>query len=254
MSEDHDVSDVDAGSLWRGMPEAIAREGRGIARLRNLSTAWRTRLALLGLGTLALGVWIAFGRVDWPVVPRAAFLLRWLPGALLATCSAGVLLWPDHRRAPGPWLGSGLLLASVALSLTPALLPELHRNHPASLVGAGDDLVPRALACIGIALLSGTACLAWVALFLQGPRRLGALPSSAWALFVIGQSALSSLHCPITAPSHLALGHGALGLLVLVVIGSLRHSQLNVSSVRPTVAPSSRATRSPRPRHKRSRS
>jgi hypothetical protein len=32
---------------------------------------------------------------------------------------------------------------------------------------------------------------------------------------VIGQSALAALHCPLTAPIHLAVGHGSLGLLVL---------------------------------------
>jgi hypothetical protein len=208
------------------MPEALARESRGVARLRNLSTAWRTALALAGLAALALVVWVAWGRVDRPALPRAEFWLRWLPGALLALYCARSLLWPAYRRGPAAWLPPALLLASVALSLAPALLPELHRNHPASLGGAGSDLVPHALACSGLGLLFGTACLAWVALFLQGPRGLGALPPSAWALFVVGQSGLSALHCPLTAPIHLALGHGSLGVLVLGVVWALRRQSI----------------------------
>ena len=102
MSDEHDFPDVDASSLWCGMPEALAREGRGAARLRNLSTVWRTCLALAGLAVLASIVWIAFGRVDGQVLPRAAFWLRWLPGALLSLYCARSLLWPSHRRAPAP--------------------------------------------------------------------------------------------------------------------------------------------------------
>lgn len=215
---DEDHSGVDASALWRGMPEALARESSGVARLRNLSTAWRTSLALAGLGALALLVWTALGRADRLSLPRYEFWVRWLPAALLAAGCARSLLWPAHRRAAATWLQPLLLLASVALSMTPALLPELHGNHPVSLGGVGNELIPRALTCTAVGVLFGAACLGWVALFLQGPRTLGALPPSAWALFMIGQSALCTLHCPLTAPIHIALGHGALCASLLGVV------------------------------------
>lgn len=219
---DDEHSAVDASALWRGMPEALARESRGVARLRNLSTAWRTSLASAGLGVLAMVVWIAFGRADQPSLPPYEFWVRLLPAALLTACCARSLLWPEHRRAPAAWLQPTLLLASLALALGPALLPELPRDHPTSLGGAGHDLMPRALGCTAVGILFGVACLGWVALFLQGPRRLAALPPSAGALFVVGQSALCALHCPLTAPVHIALGHGALCSAFLGLVWALQ--------------------------------
>jgi hypothetical protein len=232
MMDDDEPTAIDASSLWRGMPEALARENIGLAPLRNLSTRGRTSLALAGLGAAAIVVWLAFGRADWAVLPRYEFWLLWLPRALLAGYCARLLLWPAHQRAPAPWLQPSVLLAAVALCLAPSLLPELHREHPASLGGAGSDLPTAALSCTAIGVLLGGLCLGWVALFRQEPRTLGALPPSAWALLVIGQSALSALHCPLTAPIHLALGHGSLCLPVLGLVAALQCSRLGRSRAR----------------------
>jgi hypothetical protein len=42
---------------------------------------------------------------------------------------------------------------------------------------------------------------------------------------VLGQSTLSALHCPITAPIHLALGHGSTGVLILAVVWTLQSAR-----------------------------
>jgi hypothetical protein len=213
---------VDARALWRNMPGALEREARGLAPLRNLSTGWRRFGALLGLVALGVLVWGWVGRIDRAVLPYGAFLLRWLPGAGLMVSCAELVLRPPYRRALPGGVSVALLVAAVIAGAAPALLPELHRAHSASVLGGGSDLALRAAACFGVGLLLGVACLAWVALFLQGSRRLGELPLGAWALFVAGQSALLSLHCPLTAPLHLAWGHASVGIVVAAAVGAWR--------------------------------
>jgi hypothetical protein len=213
---------VDARALWRNMPEALEREARGLALLRNLSTAWRRFAALLGLVALGVLVWGWIGRIDRTVLPWGTFFVRWLPGAGLTVSCAALVLRPPYRRALPGGVCVALLVAAVIAGAAPALLPELHHAHAASVLGGEGDLALRGAACFGIGLLLGAACLAWVALFLQGSRRLGELPLGAWALFVAGQSSLLSLHCPLTAPLHLAWGHASVGIVVAAAVGAWR--------------------------------
>jgi hypothetical protein len=213
---------ADARALWQNMPEALARESRGLAPLRNLSTTWRRFGALLGVVALGVLVWGWVGRIDRAVLPWGAFYVRWLPGAGLAVLCAELVLRPPYRRALPGEAAVALLVAAVIAGAAPALLPELHRAHSASVLGVESDLAPRAAACFGAGLLLGVACLGWVALFLQGSRRLGELPLGAWALFVASQSSLLSLHCPLTAPLHLAWGHASVGIVVAAGVGAWR--------------------------------
>jgi hypothetical protein len=213
---------VDARALWLNMPEALGREARGFARLRNLSTPWRRFGALVGLVALGVLVWVWVGRIDRTVLPWGAFFVRWLPEAGLTVACAALVLRPPYRRALPGRVAVALLVLAVMAGAAPALLPELHRSHSVSLFGVESDLAPRAAACFGVGLLLGGACLAWVALFLQGSRRLGELPLVAWALFVAGQSSLLSLHCPLTAPLHLAWGHASVGIVVAAAVGAWR--------------------------------
>jgi hypothetical protein len=213
---------VDARALWRNMPGALEREARGLAPLRNLSTGWRRFGALLGLAALGILVWSWNGRIDRAVLPLGAFLVRWLPSAGLMASCAELVLRPPYRRALPGGVSVALLVAAVIAGAAPGLLPELHRAHSASVLGGESDLAPRAAACFSVGLLLGAACLAWVALFMQGSRRLGDLPLGTWALFVAGQSALLSLHCPLTTPLHLVWGHASVGIVVAAAVGAWR--------------------------------
>jgi hypothetical protein len=210
---------LDFEEVWRETARDISHEGRWYNRLRNRSTSQRRAIALGGLLALAALVFVAAKRADLGVVPLE-YLLPTVGTAMLCIAlavlgtvrSAAKIGWAPSQR----WL---LLGAAVAVATLPALLPEAHHAHPASLGGVGDELVKRALGCF----LWGTT-LAGVTLILlsqvvQGSR-LRATFSPVEVAAAAGLSALAlTLHCPLVNAEHLWLGHvsvaGVLGLLAV---------------------------------------
>jgi hypothetical protein len=105
-----------------------------------------------------------------------------------------------------------LAALAFALPLILALRPRAHVDHPASLAGVGDDFLHRAAACClyGTLLAIPWLVLCW-ALDRSEHRSAPNALLAAGAAGVAANLALE-LHCPITARSHLALGHAGVGL------------------------------------------
>lgn len=209
--------------------EAAARAERVWLRVqaergwRDRPRRWSTPGRMAAVAATALGAFALV--VAW--VPRSdlwegdAGLVSVLAvfGALLAL-GVGVRLWPLHRR-PLPHLTVGVaattLIAPVFLALSPAG------------AGAGDGFWSMALACFVFGSVLGAAVL----VALEVVDRRSSVPVvqrvlSAGALGLAGNVALH-LHCSITAPAHVLMGHGVLGLawaVVLVALGTERGSSL----------------------------
>ena len=114
----------------------------------------------------------------------------------------------------------GVLGLAVLLPLVSGLLPVAHTLHPESLLGAGDDLMGRASACFVFGLLSAAPTAALLTLLSrQSGMDILRLALVAGAAGLVGVLALV-VHCPITQPIHLLLGHGpvVLGMIALYLL------------------------------------
>lgn len=183
----------------------IARE-RGVrAWLRARPTRWRWALAIGVAALVPAAVAIASHRPDLGVYPGPRLGLEIGASVLAIVATVIVALWP-MQRAPSRARGVVLGLAALVLPLI-ASLPSAHQLDPRSLAGAGDDVLARAGACFGYALV--TALPAAVAIRWLRRDRGGARPielALALAGALVGGLTVF-LHCPIVHGVHLWLGH-----------------------------------------------
>lgn len=209
-------------ALFDRVEKDIAAEHGPVAWLRSRSTATRSAIAAGTIGALALAVLLFSARKDLHVYPT--FLLWLITGTyvLLATALVPGALRGLHQ----PVLSQRSLLTSVALAVVVpfvvSAMPQAHTAHEASLLGMGDDFGKRLLSCF----LYGLAVAAPALLMLRGLDRSGhsllqqalLAASAAGVAGVLGQH----LHCPITHPLHIVLGHGTLvaALVALYLLGS----------------------------------
>jgi hypothetical protein len=188
-------------------------ESSGWERVRSLSTRTRAWLAWGGVLGVTLLTLVATPRVElsaypWPRMLLSLAVIAVLCGALLVPALGS---WHHPALTPRRALGwvLGAWLASVALSL----LPEAHVMLPHTASERGQEL-RRALGCLGFGFALGLP----VFMLCRWLGR-GAPSSSVAAAAVAGLAgnAALQLHCPITEPAHLLLGHSTLGLVVLVL-------------------------------------
>ena len=106
------------------------------------------------------------------------------------------------------------------------VMPAAHTDHPASLQQPGAwAVVLRALPCLVVgAMIALGAVLALLAFDRGGSRRAVLLAGAG----SIAANLLLLLHCPMTAPVHMLVGH--LGVLVLVVAAALVAQSIDRSS------------------------
>jgi hypothetical protein len=135
-------------------------------------------------------------------------------GALLLV-SVRLSLRPLHRPPPPAPAVLSVLALSVAAAAGFSLLPAAHvllpHTSPAPELGLWQHVRP----CLAFGFALGLPLFAALRFFDRGVR-LGAWPAAA-ALGLLGNLALQ-LHCPITEPSHLLLGHATVGLLAAVLL------------------------------------
>lgn len=190
----------------------VARE-RGLrAWLRSRRTPIRWALLALAAAALVGLVWLTTPRADLLVYPRGAFALQ--VGIYSALCAVAwwPVLAPSYAPAHGP-VARYVILATVCIAPFAFGVGEpAHWDHPASTEGVAGDLLRRAGACLafGAVLALPIAGLLW------GVDRNDSTRPAQVMLLGAGSSvpALLALHvhCPLTAPVHLALGHAPLVL------------------------------------------
>lgn len=219
------VEEVDvaaAGALYQQLTLDLGRERSALGWLRSRPTA--TRLAL-GFGLVAVLVGLnatLMARADLAVypIPRllavavayAALLVLALPLAL-----RGLQLKPS--KVPLGWVIGLAVLAPLALSA----LPQAHIEHTASLAGVGDDFAKRAIKCFFFGLALAAPLVATLAaLDRTAQRSRGGVLLAAAAAGITGVLGLH-LHCPITDPTHIVVGHGTVALALIAVYWGVLH-------------------------------
>ena len=196
-----------AGPLPAGLEKALAAERGPLASLRSRPTRSRTVLAvLLVLATIG-GVLALTRRPDLGFIPTSRMLLDVTLLAVPLVAALFVALRPLHRPPLPTWMNAALVVAGTLAVVIVASLPMAHAGHPASIVGAGEDLVRRALACFAFGA-------AFAATTVVGLRALSRGSGGLWMPTIavaIGSSLAGALalyfHCPITQPEHLWFGH-----------------------------------------------
>jgi len=197
---------------------ALAREDRFAARLKGLPTPVRGLLA-----AVALLIPVVMGpfrlRPDLALYPTMRFLAEMVALAALAGATAWLWLRPMYRPPLPSWLVPGLVALALLLPWLLAALPPAHayaqQPWPAVLHQAsGCFLMGSAIALPAIFVLAGV-----------GRRRQGSIGFALLPALVAALASLIGLqlHCPITAPAHLLVGHApiawTLSALLLLALG-----------------------------------
>lgn len=191
------------------------------ARLRAMPTRARAGLVVGLAGFIPLYWLVASRRVDLSVYPTGRLLLDLTLLASPIVLLTVLTVRPVHRRQWPSWTAPVAVAVAIAAALSLTSMPAAHVDHPASLLGTGDDMVPRALACFTTGALSGLPLVAWIWMVSRRDRplwKVGAL-GSMLAAAVGGLSVF--FHCPLTSPLHLTLGHATVMLpfLVFALVG-----------------------------------
>lgn len=204
--------------------ESVARDTGAGAWLSSRATP--TRL-MIGVGLpIGIAIWIlvAKARPDLALYPIGRLAAIVVAYSLLVGAALRHALSPLQRTAPAPWVRPALTFAVIALPFVVAILPAAHTGHPASLEGGGDDFVRRALACFGFGTaLSLPVLVLWALLDRQkqGSAPLAALVAAGAGL--VGVLSLE-LHCPITRPPHLLLGHASVAIALTLIYTGVRRA------------------------------
>jgi hypothetical protein len=139
--------------------------------------------------------------------------------ALLSMASA---LWSLSWRPMPEFWKKLLVLGTPSSLLLLYSLPAAHTAHPASIQAAGlGPLLMRALPCllVGSAVAAGTFLL--LRAFDRGATRSAPLCAACAGLYA---NFLLQLHCSVTTPAHMLLGHLGVALLAFawaLVLGRL---------------------------------
>lgn len=196
--------------------------------LRQRPTGQRIALALALPALLLIALGLLARRADFASYPHARMGLELALYALLTVLAVRRALRPTHLRSSS-YVRWGMVVASLALPFTLALLAPAHLDHPASLAGAGADFWPRAIACFrfGFALsLPVLAILAWGDRLETKSISVAALMGATASLVA---NFLLHVHCPITNAEHMLVGHAGIGLALLplaAVLAWLRRGRI----------------------------
>lgn len=218
-----DVAPADAPPLPAGLQARLDAPGlRG--RLSSWPTSTRAVAAVLGALLVPAIVAAVWRRPDMSAYPVPRLVLD----ALTFAVPAGLALWlalrPLHRPPVSPRVPMVLAVVGSLAMLALVVLPVAHHDHPASLLGIGDDLLPRARACFITGTLAGLPVLLWVRVLLRDDRPWWAVVTMlAIAAALVGGLSIF-LHCPLVSPKHLAAGHATIlvPFVILALFGRRR--------------------------------
>lgn len=207
------MSAPDLNDLRLSLDTELAKERGPSAFLRSRSTPLRVLLlgvTLLGLALLTL---LLRGRADLAVYPLPRMLLLVALMALWFLASAWLALWPLSRPALPSGLLKGFIAFGPVLLLMLYSLPAAHTDHVASLQPPGTvALLLRALPCLAFGAVIAAGTYSLLRAFDRGGQRANLLMASAGGL---AANLLLQLHCPVTAPEHMLVGHLGAALAVL---------------------------------------
>lgn len=203
----------DFEQLKAAVDRDIAREHGPAAWLRSRSTPARLALAAVAVALLGGGTLLSSARPDLAVYPLGRMLVLLLALAGSIALMGTLALWPMHRPAPPRGFTRAAIFGAALGLLVLYLLPAAHVDHPASLQAPGaQSLLVRALPCLAMGSAVALAGFLLLRALDRGGARRALLMAASGGL---AANLLLQLHCPVTAPEHMLLGH--LGVIALLL-------------------------------------
>ena len=216
--------EADMRPLRSAIERDVGQKERGVVWLRSRPTSFRLGFGVivcLGIVLLTLGL---TPRPDIDVYPALRMLLVTSTLLVLLGVALSQGLRPLQRAATG---AEGLLLVlALLVPIVLSALPAAHSAHALSVGGIGEALIPRALACFAFGVALGLPLLVSMRALdrLEHTTAARALWAAA-ATGLLGNLTLS-LHCPLTHPAHLLLGHASVGVALAAAYGLLARGRL----------------------------
>ena len=217
------------GARPRPVPEDLAArvrdavtEDRGLlARLRALPTRGREALAAVVVLALSVAVLLATPRHDLSGYP--GFRMSLVLGALavLGLIALRASLRPLHRPSLSPRRRTALALAALATPLVLAVLPDVY-SGAALHAQVTSSVLDAAWRCLVFGVVVGAPFLLAALLLDRSGLRLRPHFLFAGAAAALTGNFALQLHCPITDPLHLVLGHASVVLPFLVLEAFVR--------------------------------
>lgn len=230
FSEDEPARTL-AGPVGSASPESVSFDvGSAFEALRaeiSNTPSWQTVLseratwlrALLGFSWLTLSllfVWTYKRRPDAAFYPQGRFVLELVLMFGVVMTLGWSALRPRFWPLRGLRFSQTLATLGVALSLMQVFLPQAHQEHPASLMGLGEDFVARAALCFLFGMSFLAPLYALLVLMARRQQREAVPLGCAIAAGLTGVMGLH-LHCPITHTLHIFAGHASVGIALLLV-------------------------------------
>ncbi|MEM7158290.1 MAG: hypothetical protein AAF799_35955 [Myxococcota bacterium] len=207
--------------LWAEIDASIEEEQGPASWIHSRSTPARVAMVAGMVVAVIAFVLVAWARLDLSVYPLGRLALDLSVLTLPVLVILAIVMRPLHRSAWPRWVEFlALALAVGAVLVGPMLMPA-HHDHPASMGGVGDALIPRAVLCISVGTLLGLPILVILG-FVSRSRGPFGMPRGLAVVLAGSVGCLGVfLHCPLVEPQHLLFGHAsvlagfiALGLLV----------------------------------------
>jgi hypothetical protein len=208
------------GVDFAGIQAALAGERSVAGWLRSRSTLERVGLLLFVVLAVTLVELFVRRRVDFGLYPTVPLLVMIAAFSLLIGLAVAACLRPLQETRLSPWAERGLIAAGVLMPVLFYAGEPVHTAHPASLAGAGGQLLERAGVCFVYGLLLALPVLVLARLLDRAEHRVvsGAL-CAALSGGLTANLALH-LHCPITHAGHLLLGHASLIVALIAAYAS----------------------------------
>jgi hypothetical protein len=211
--------DAVLGDLRKRVEGDLATEKGALARLRALPTSQRILVVLATMTAMTVLSVVLTPRPDLAEYPAVRMAVSLALLAVVTGAATWRLLRPLYAPPPSIWLSRALLVMGPLLPLALALIPIDHSGaHP----GEGAAFAVQCSKCLAFGGFMGFPVLL-LALLARRSRMDGAAVAALGgvAAALTGDLALQ-LHCPITNPAHLIVGH-ALLVVVVAVVAALWH-------------------------------
>jgi len=210
----------DLEALFEKVQGSVDRDQGAIGWLKSRSTPKRIAAALTVPAVLVAFQLLTKLRPDISVYPVGRMTLE-VVALLVGTVGATVMALRPLQRAHRPAFTWAWLALVLAVPFLMAATGPAHLAYPASLEGVGDDFWRRAMACFGYGV--AMAAPAWVALALfdRQSSRAGTVVLIAGAVSGLVGNFVLHVHCPLTDPTHLLVGHATVGIALLPIAAAI---------------------------------
>ncbi|HKU43634.1 MAG TPA: hypothetical protein VJR89_35995 [Polyangiales bacterium] len=211
-AEQEDAAGLDLERLQAELQNELARERGPIAWLRSRSTPLRGMLAGGAVAAIVLATMALRLRPDYAAYPEGRMLAVLGLIAALIVVDLILTLWPLQLPAAPRWLARAAVVAAPLGLFVLYMLPPPHTGHPRTSLPAGFE---PAFWAAARCLLLGSAVAAALYALLRGLDRGGTQRLLLMAACAgLAANLMLQLHCPVSAPLHLLIGHlGVLGLI-----------------------------------------